>query len=125
MCARGGSTTSLGRRRVTEYGGGCAVACAKRVNALVLGTARPPKFRKRRILRVLAAMGARRITSRAIGGMEDIWTTEVQVRNPIPVDEDSTNENTAGEGLHLAAVTQYCGIRSVVGTMWAMSDKDE
>ncbi|KAI9461260.1 CHAT domain-containing protein [Lactarius psammicola] len=28
------------------------------------------------------------------------------------------------DGLHLAAVVQYCGFRSVVGTMWAMVDED-
>ena len=28
------------------------------------------------------------------------------------------------EGLHLAAAVQYCGFRSVVGTMWAMVDED-
>jgi CHAT domain-containing protein len=28
------------------------------------------------------------------------------------------------EGLHLAAAVQYCGFRSVVGTMWAMADMD-
>ena len=28
------------------------------------------------------------------------------------------------EGLHLAAAVQYCGFRSVVGTMWAMMDED-
>ena len=28
------------------------------------------------------------------------------------------------EGLHLAAAVQYCGFRSVVGTMWAMADQD-
>ena len=28
------------------------------------------------------------------------------------------------EGLHLAAAVQYCGFRSVVGTMWAMFDGD-
>ena len=28
------------------------------------------------------------------------------------------------EALHLAAAMQYCGFRSVVGTMWAMADTD-
>ncbi|KAH9165797.1 hypothetical protein EDB89DRAFT_1858011, partial [Lactarius sanguifluus] len=27
-------------------------------------------------------------------------------------------------GLHLGAAVQYCGFRSVVGTMWAMVDED-
>jgi hypothetical protein len=39
-----------------------------------------------------------------------------------------TAEETEGsfmdEGLHLAAAVQYCGFRSVVGTMWAMADID-
>jgi CHAT domain-containing protein len=30
----------------------------------------------------------------------------------------------ADEGLHLTAAVQYCGFRSVVGTMWAMADED-
>ena len=32
--------------------------------------------------------------------------------------------SVADEGLHLAAAMQYCGFRSVVGTMWAMADTD-
>jgi len=35
-----------------------------------------------------------------------------------------TDESPADEALHLAAAMQYCGFRSVVGTMWAMADKD-
>jgi CHAT domain-containing protein len=35
-----------------------------------------------------------------------------------------TEGSIADEGLHLAAAVQYCGFRSVVGTMWAMADKD-
>ncbi len=35
-----------------------------------------------------------------------------------------TDESIADEALHLAAAMQYCGFRSVVGTMWAMADKD-
>lgn len=35
-----------------------------------------------------------------------------------------TDESIADEGLHLAAAMQYCGFRSVVGTMWAMADTD-
>jgi CHAT domain-containing protein len=35
-----------------------------------------------------------------------------------------TDESIADEGLHLAAAVQYCGFRSVVGTMWAMADTD-
>ena len=35
-----------------------------------------------------------------------------------------TEESIADEGLHLAAAMQYCGFRSVVGTMWAMADED-
>jgi hypothetical protein len=35
-----------------------------------------------------------------------------------------TEESVADEGLHLTAAMQYCGFRSVVGTMWAMADTD-
>ena len=35
-----------------------------------------------------------------------------------------TDESLADEALHLAAAMQYCGFRSVVGTMWAMADTD-
>ena len=35
-----------------------------------------------------------------------------------------TEESATDEGLHLAAAMQYCGFRSVVGTMWAMVDMD-
>ncbi len=35
-----------------------------------------------------------------------------------------TDGSSADEGLHLAAVVQYCGFRSVVGTMWAMANED-
>ncbi len=35
-----------------------------------------------------------------------------------------TDESIANEGLHLAAAVQFCGFRSVVGTMWAMADTD-
>ena len=35
-----------------------------------------------------------------------------------------TDESPADEALHLAAAMQYCGFRSVVGTMWAMADTD-
>ena len=35
-----------------------------------------------------------------------------------------TDESPSDESLHLAAAMQYCGFRSVVGTMWAMADKD-
>jgi len=35
-----------------------------------------------------------------------------------------TEESIDDEGLHLAAALQYCGFRSVVGTMWAMADTD-
>jgi CHAT domain-containing protein len=56
------------------------------------------------------------------------------VRSHIPTAEFAflsachTAEMTQGsivdEGLHLAAAVQYCGFRSVVGTMWAMADID-
>ena len=35
-----------------------------------------------------------------------------------------TDESPADEALHLAAAMQYCGFRSVVGTVWAMADTD-
>ena len=35
-----------------------------------------------------------------------------------------TEGSIADEGLHLTAAFQYCGFRSVVGTMWAMADQD-
>ena len=35
-----------------------------------------------------------------------------------------TEGSVADEGLHLSAAMQYCGFRSVVGTMWAMADED-
>ena len=35
-----------------------------------------------------------------------------------------TRESIADEGLHLAGAVQYCGFRSVVGTMWEMADDD-
>jgi CHAT domain-containing protein len=36
-----------------------------------------------------------------------------------------TNRNTADEELHLAGMVQYCGFRSVVGTMWEMASDDD
>ena len=35
-----------------------------------------------------------------------------------------TEGSSADEGLHLVAAVQYCGFRSVVGTMWAMANED-
>ena len=35
-----------------------------------------------------------------------------------------TEESIFDEALHLTAAMQYCGFRSVVGTMWAMADTD-
>jgi CHAT domain-containing protein len=35
-----------------------------------------------------------------------------------------TEDSIADEALHLTAAMQYCGFRSVVGTMWAMADMD-
>ena len=37
---------------------------------------------------------------------------------------EMTEGSIMDEGLHLAAAVQYCGFRSVVGTMWAMMDED-
>jgi CHAT domain-containing protein len=35
-----------------------------------------------------------------------------------------TDESIADEVIHLAAAVQFCGFRSVIGTMWAMADTD-
>lgn len=35
-----------------------------------------------------------------------------------------TDDSPADEALHLTDAMQYCGFRSVVGTMWAMADTD-
>ena len=35
-----------------------------------------------------------------------------------------TEGSSAEESLHLAATVQYCGFRSVAGTMWAMANED-
>ncbi len=37
---------------------------------------------------------------------------------------EATEGGIVNEVLHLAAAVQYCGFRSVVGTMWAMVDED-
>jgi len=37
---------------------------------------------------------------------------------------EHTTESIADEGIHLAGAVQYCGFRSVVGTMWEMADDD-
>jgi hypothetical protein len=37
---------------------------------------------------------------------------------------ENTEESVADEALHLTAAMQYCGFRSVVGTMWEMADTD-
>ena len=37
---------------------------------------------------------------------------------------ETTEERVADEALHLTAAMQYCGFRSVVGTMWEMADVD-
>jgi CHAT domain-containing protein len=37
---------------------------------------------------------------------------------------EMTEESISDEVLHLAAAMQFCGFRSVVGTMWAMADID-
>ncbi|KAI0289450.1 hypothetical protein BC826DRAFT_1031894 [Russula brevipes] len=48
----------------------------------------------------------------------------VRSRLPTCHTAEVTEESIADEGLHLAAAVQYCGFRSVVGTMWAMADVD-
>ena len=35
-----------------------------------------------------------------------------------------TDKSLADEALHLAAAMQYCGFRSVIGTLWALVDED-
>jgi len=67
-------------------------------------------------------------TFRAMGNLLDI------VRSRLPDAEfaflaachtaELTEESIADEGLHLTGAVQYCGFRSVVGTMWAMADID-
>jgi CHAT domain-containing protein len=37
---------------------------------------------------------------------------------------ETTERSVADEALHLVAAMQYCGFRSVVGTMWEMADMD-
>jgi CHAT domain-containing protein/tetratricopeptide (TPR) repeat protein len=37
---------------------------------------------------------------------------------------ENTEESIADEALHLTAAMQYCGFRSIVGTMWEMADTD-
>ncbi|KAH9018666.1 CHAT domain-containing protein [Lactarius pseudohatsudake] len=66
-------------------------------------------------------------------GGERLTLLEI-VRSDLPTAEFAflsachTAEVTEGsivdEGLHLTAAVQYCGFRSVVGTMWAMADVD-
>ncbi|KAH8978732.1 CHAT domain-containing protein [Lactarius hatsudake] len=66
-------------------------------------------------------------------GGERLTLLEI-VRSDLPTAEFAflsachTAEVTEGsivdEGLHLAAAVQYCGFRSVIGTMWAMADVD-
>ena len=56
------------------------------------------------------------------------------IRSRLPVAEfaflsachtaELTEGSISDEGLHLTAAVQYCGFRSVVGTMWAMADQD-
>jgi len=68
-----------------------------------------------------------------LSGGERLTLLEI-VRSDLPTAEFAflsachTAEVTEGsivdEGLHLAAAVQYCGFRSVVGTMWAMMDED-
>ncbi|KAI9509759.1 CHAT domain-containing protein [Russula earlei] len=56
------------------------------------------------------------------------------IRSPLPAAEfaflsachtaEMTEGSIADEALHLTAAMQYCGFRSVVGTMWGMADDD-
>ena len=44
---------------------------------------------------------------------------------PLVAPQELTEESIADEVIHhLAAAIQFCGFRSVVGTMWAMADID-
>ena len=66
-------------------------------------------------------------------GGERLTLLEI-VRSHIPTAEfaflsachtaEITQGSSVDEGLHLTAAVQYCGFRSVVGTMWAMADAD-
>ncbi|KAI9454286.1 hypothetical protein BJY52DRAFT_1417909 [Lactarius psammicola] len=66
-------------------------------------------------------------------GCERLTLLEI-VRSHLPTAEfaflsachtaEITEGSVVDEGLHLAAAVQYCGFRSVVGTMWAMVDED-
>jgi tetratricopeptide (TPR) repeat protein len=68
-----------------------------------------------------------------LGGGQRLTLLDI-VRSRLPAAEfaflsachtaELTDESVADEGLHLAAAMQYCGFRSVVGTMWAMADTD-
>ncbi len=65
---------------------------------------------------------------------EDNLTLLEIVRSRLPAAEfaflaachtaELTEDSIADEGLHLAAAMQFCGFRSVIGTMWAMADTD-
>jgi CHAT domain-containing protein len=65
---------------------------------------------------------------------KDSLTLMAIVRSQLPAAEfaflaachtaELTEGSVSDEGLHLAAAMQYCGFRSVVGTMWAMADTD-
>ncbi|KAI9454285.1 CHAT domain-containing protein [Lactarius psammicola] len=67
-------------------------------------------------------------------GCERLTLLEI-VRSHLPTAEfaflsachtaEVTEGSVVDEGLHLAAAVQYCGFRSVVGTMWAMVDEDD
>jgi CHAT domain-containing protein len=42
----------------------------------------------------------------------------------LPVTVQLETVITPDETIHLAAALQFCGFRSVVGTLWAMNDED-
>ena len=58
----------------------------------------------------------------------DIVRLQLPAAELVFLSADHTAELTEGsiadEGLHLAASMQFCGFRSVIGTMWAMADTD-
>ena len=72
-------------------------------------------------------------TSLELHGGQRLTLLEI-VRSRLPTAEfaflaachtaEVTEESIVDESLHLTAAMQYCGFRSVVGTMWAMADED-
>jgi hypothetical protein len=54
-----------------------------------------------------------------------VSTSGCRIRIPFLLSHRGNHgESIADEALHLTAAMQYCGFRSVVGTMWEMADTD-